>query len=132
MISCGPLERREKGDPLWVSRKLAERKFLVMDSARVEARLIADEMKSLGHEVVKRLNSREYKRMVKFLLPLKGFSALGTAGGILHDPDSDQAFIESIRENLDPEIELIEVDTHINSPEFAKELVQVLRRTLQK
>lgn len=24
MISCGPIERRDKGDPLWVSRKLAE------------------------------------------------------------------------------------------------------------
>ena len=27
MISCGPIERRDKGDPLWTSRKLAERKY---------------------------------------------------------------------------------------------------------
>jgi len=26
MISCGPLERKDKEDPLWVSRRLAERK----------------------------------------------------------------------------------------------------------
>lgn len=129
MISCGPIERREKGDPLWVSRKLAERKLLVMDSARVEARLIADEMKSLAFEVARRLNRRKYKRRIKFLIPLKGFSSLGAEGGILHDPDSDRAFIEGIKENLDPEIEIIEMDTHINSPEFAKKVAQVLRRT---
>jgi uncharacterized protein (UPF0261 family) len=132
MISCGPLERRDKGDPLWVSRKLAERKLLVMDSARVEVRLIADEMKSLAYEVAQKLNRRKYKRMIKFLIPLKGFSSLGTEGGILHDPGSDRAFIESIKENLDPEIEIIEVDTHINSPEFAEVVVQVLRRTMPK
>ena len=28
MISCGPIERKEKGDPLWVKRKLAETKAL--------------------------------------------------------------------------------------------------------
>jgi len=34
MISCGPIERRDKGDPLWVSRNLAQRKLLIQDAMR--------------------------------------------------------------------------------------------------
>ena len=33
MISCGPIERRDKADPLWTSRRLAERKLYVRASA---------------------------------------------------------------------------------------------------
>ena len=132
MIGWGSVERKDKGDPKRVLRKPAERKLHIMDSVRVEARLIADEMKRLAYEVAQQLSRRKYKRMIKFLIPLKGFSSLGTEGGIFHDPDSDRVFIESIKENLDPEIEIIEVDTHINSPEFAEVVVRVLRRTMSK
>ncbi len=37
MISCGPLDRKDKGDPLWVSRKLAERKLFIQDAMKVQA-----------------------------------------------------------------------------------------------
>lgn len=130
MIGCGSVGRRDHDDPLLESVKLAERKIFIMDSVRAEVRTSAEEMKILAIEVAKRLNQRQSKNLVKFIIPLKGFSFPGTEGGILHDPDSDKAFIESIKENLDPEIEIIEVDTDINSPEFAEEVVQILYRTL--
>ena len=132
MLSCGNLLSKDKSDPQRVSQKLGERKLHVMDSVRAEAKLTADEMKTLAYEVAQQLNRRKYKHMTKFLIPLKGFSSLGTEGGIFYDPDSERAFVESIKKNLDPEIEIIEVDTHINSPEFAEVLVQVLRRTMSK
>jgi len=130
MIGCGPIERLDANDPLWESLKPAERKFHIMDSARAEVRTSAEEMKRLAIEVAKRLNQRQSKNRVKFMIPLKGFSSPGSEGGSLHDPDSDKAFIETIKEHLDPEIEIIEVDADINSPEFAEEVVQVLCRTL--
>ena len=129
IISCGPMERKEKDDPLWVSRRLAERKLFKMDSHRVEARTNAHEMKALGREVAKRLNQRN-KKLVKFIIPTKGFSSLGSEGGILYDPPADKAFITSLKENLDPEIEIIEVDTHINSQEFSRVVARVLRQAL--
>ena len=132
MISCGPLERREKGDSLWVSRRLAERKLLKLDSLRVEARTNTEEMNLLAQEVAKRLNRRKNKGLLKFIIPTKGFSSPGAEGNALHDPVSDEAFIRSIKENLDPEIEVIEVDTHINTPEFARALVRVFHQTLSK
>jgi hypothetical protein len=36
MISCGPLDRRDRGDPLWTSRRLAERKIFIPAAFRVQ------------------------------------------------------------------------------------------------
>jgi uncharacterized protein (UPF0261 family) len=101
-----------------------------MDSVRAEVRTSVEEMKRLAVEVAKKLNQRKSKNLVKFMIPLKGFSFPGSEGGTLYDPDSDKAFIETIKECLDPEIEIIKVDNDINSPEFAEEVVQILSRTL--
>ncbi len=67
---------------------------------------------------------------MKFVVPTKGFSSLSVEGGALYDPVSDRAFIDELRKELDPEIEIIEVETHINTPEFARAVVEVFRRTL--
>ena len=53
MLSCGNILRKDKGDPQRVSRKLGERKLHVMDSVRAEARLIADEMKTLAYTIIR-------------------------------------------------------------------------------
>jgi len=130
MISCGPIQRRDEGDALWVSRKLAERKLLVQDAMRVQARTSPEEMHTIAGAVAEKLNQHRNKRLVKFVLPTKGFSSLSVAGGALYDPVSDQAFIDEFRKSLDPEIAIIEVDTHINTPEFARAVVDALEQTL--
>lgn len=50
--------------------------------------------------------------------------------GALYDPDSDQAFIQGLKENLDTEISIIEIDTHINTPEFAMSVVDALHEAM--
>ncbi|UCE35570.1 MAG: Tm-1-like ATP-binding domain-containing protein [Deltaproteobacteria bacterium] len=130
MISCGPVQRRDEGDPLWVSRKLAERKLLIQDGMRVQARTTPEEMQMIARSVAEKLNKHENKKLVKFIIPTKGFSSISVEGGALYDPISDQAFVDELRRNVDPEIEIIEVDTHINTPEFARAVIDVLERTL--
>ena len=131
MISCGPIERREKEDPLWVSRKLAERKLLIQDAMRVQARTSAEEMATTAKAVAERLNQYQNKRFVKFMIPKKGFSSLSVEGGALHDPTSDWAFLDELKKDLDPEIKTVEVETHINTPEFARAIVEALRECLK-
>lgn len=131
MISCGPIERKDKGDPLWVSRKLAERKLLIQDPMRVQARTNAEEMEKIAKAVSEKLNQYENKKLVKFIIPCKGFSSLSVEGAILYDPEVDQVFIKSLRKNLDPEIEIIEVDSDINQLEFAKAVVETLQKALK-
>ncbi len=127
MISCGPVARRLEKDGLWASRSLAERKLFFQDSVRIQARTTPAEMEEIGRAVAERLNKRTYKAMVKFLIPRKGFSSLSGEGGALHDPQSDEAFIRALKAGLDPEIEVIEVDTDINSREFATAVVRILK-----
>jgi uncharacterized protein (UPF0261 family) len=124
IVSCGPIERKDRNDPLWVSRKLAERKMFIQDSARVQVRTSAEEMRTFARAVAKKLNVYPDRSLVKFLIPTRGFSALGAEGGPLHEPDTDRAFTEELRAALDPQIQVIEVDTHLNSPEFAKAVVE--------
>jgi len=126
MISCGPIQRRDEGDPLWVSRKLAERKFLIQDAIRVQARTSPEEMQTIARAVAEKLNKYKDKKLVKFVVPTKGFSSLSVEDGALYDPDSDKTFIGELIKNLDPQIETIQVDAHINTPEFARAVVEAL------
>ncbi len=128
MISCGPIQRKAEKDELWVSRRLSERKIFMQDAVRVQARTTAEEMQQIGLAVAERLNRHTYKEMVKFVIPKKGFSSLSVADGALYDPQSDEAFVLALKENLDPDIEVLEVDTDINSREFAAAVVDALTR----
>jgi uncharacterized protein (UPF0261 family) len=129
MISCGPIERKFKNDDLWVSRKLSERKFFLQDAIRVQVRTSSEEMRQIGIAVAERLNRRKYKKMTKFIIPGRGFSSLSVQGGALYDPESDEAFILALKERLDSEIEVLEVDTDINSRQFAETVAHTLKRT---
>jgi len=126
MLSCGPIERKDKADPLWVSRKLAERKMLVQDAMRVQARTNAEEVQTIARAVAEKLNKHPNKKLVKFVIPTRGFSSLSVEGGALYEPDTDKAFVDELRKNLDPEIQVIEVDTHINTPDFAQAVGKAL------
>jgi len=130
MISCGPIERRDKGDPLWVSRKLAERKLLLQDAMRVQARTSPEEMEETANAVAEKLNGYAYKPMVKFVIPRKGFSSLSVEGGALYDPASDEAFMGTLKKSLDPGIKVFEVDSDINSREFAVAVANALSEAL--
>lgn len=131
MISCGPMERKDKDDLLWKSRRLAERQLFFQDAMRVQARTSAKEMQQIARAVAERLNMYKDKKMVKFVIPKGGFSSLSVEGAALYDPDSDHAFLTTLRENIDSEIRVIEVDADINSLEFAVAVKEALSEALQ-
>lgn len=130
MLSCGPIERKDKNDPLWTKRKLAERKLFVQDAMRVQARTSAEELTTIAKAVADKLNQHSKKHLVKFIIPTKGFSSLSVEGGQLYAPEIDRMFISALRENLNPAIETIEVDAHINTPEFGQAAARALENCL--
>ena len=130
IIGCGPIQRKDQGDPLWISRKLAERKLNIQDAVRVQARTNPEEMKMLAQEMAKRLNEHTNKKLLKVVIPMKGISSLSVEGGPMHDPPSDRAFVDELEKRLDPKIEIVKVDTHINTQAFAKATVDALNRAL--
>ncbi|HBZ45723.1 MAG TPA: hypothetical protein DEO85_17110 [Maritimibacter sp.] len=62
---------------------------------------------------------------VTFLLPLHGGHEWDRAGGILQDPEGLSAFIDEIRTCLPPNVDLVELDCHINDPEFVAAALDV-------
>jgi uncharacterized protein (UPF0261 family) len=69
---------------------------------------------------------------VAILLPLKGVSQLDSPGGSFWDPEANHACYNTIKENLKPGIEVIEIDHNINDPEFSSKAVEVLLGMLNK
>jgi uncharacterized protein (UPF0261 family) len=110
---------------------LADRKLLLQDAIRVQARTSAEEMQTVAHEVATKLNQSKNKKLIKFILPTKGFSSLSVEGGALYEPESDRAFMEALKHSLDDEIDIVEVDADINSPELARAVVNALHQALE-
>jgi len=130
MLSCGPLSRREAGDPLWTNLKLAERKIFIPDEFRVQARTSGDEVCRVAEVIARKLN--ESKGPVKFLIPTRGWSSLSTKGADLYEPLTDALFAPALRKHLRPHIEVSELPMELNSPEFAEALVNALDRMMKK
>jgi uncharacterized protein (UPF0261 family) len=127
LISCGPMERKNKpDDPLWVSRRLADRKLYNQDDLRVQARMSPEESEQVALAVAAKLNEYICPGRVKVVIPERGFTSLSIENGPLHDPAADQAFIMALENHLLKEIAVIKVDTDINSPEFANIVAKVL------
>jgi uncharacterized protein (UPF0261 family) len=121
MLSCGPLGRGDRGDPLWVSKGIKNRKLFIPDTFRVQARTNAQELVEIAREVAKKLNRS--KGPVVVLIPLRGWSSLDKEGMPLYDPAADQAFLDELRIHLTEKISLLELDLHLNTREFAEEAV---------
>jgi uncharacterized protein (UPF0261 family) len=130
MLSCGPLERGDRGDSLWVSKNIKNRKLFVPDAFRVQARTNAQELREIAKEVARKLNRS--KGPVTILIPLKGWSSLDKEGMPLYDPEADQAFIHELKIHIDPKIKVIELDLHLNTREFAQEAVKQLISLYEK
>ncbi|KQU93386.1 Tm-1-like ATP-binding domain-containing protein [Devosia sp. Root105] len=90
-------------------------------------RTTPDENRRIGEFIVSRLNRMEGP--VRFLLPLHGVSAIDAPGQPFHDPEADRVLFDTIRSGWQaaPNRQLIELDLHINDPEFAAALVANFR-----
>ncbi|MFC1942342.1 Tm-1-like ATP-binding domain-containing protein [Chloroflexota bacterium] len=128
MISCGPIQRKDSGDPLWISKDIASRNYYVQDAYRVQARINADELRLIARAVSEKLNRA--KGPVRFLIPQKGWSSLSILGQTLYDADADSAFVEELRECLKPEIIVREVPLCLNCEEFALTVVESLEEMI--
>ncbi len=67
--------------------------------------------------MAERLNEAQGK--TEIVIPLKGSSVYGSKGGPLYDPAGSALLLKTLKQNLNPKIQLIEIDAHINDPEFA-------------
>ena len=90
-----------------------------------------EESEYVAAAAAQRLNQYRGKGRVKVVIPLKGFSSISVEGGPLCDPAADKIFADTLKKHLDPAIEMIEVDSDINSPRFARAIADALMKALK-
>lgn len=112
MVNFGP---RESVPPHFGSRN-----FYIHNPQVTLMRTTPEENAAIGRWIIERVNRMEGP--VRFLLPLRGVSAIDAPGKPFHDPEADAALFAAVRESWKPapNRRLIEVDAHINDPAFAE------------
>ena len=119
MVNFGPRET--------VPEKYADRHFYIHNPQVTLMRTTPEENAAIGRWIAARINRMEGP--VRFLLPLRGVSAIDAPGKPFHDPEADQALFASIRAAWvpAPNRSLVAVDAHINDPGFAEACVTAFR-----
>jgi uncharacterized protein (UPF0261 family) len=87
-------------------------------------RTTPEECAELGRRIARKLNSA--RGPVTLFLPLRGVSLIDTEGQVFWDPAADAALFDALRDNLDDTVELRELDTDVNDPEFARAMADRL------
>jgi uncharacterized protein (UPF0261 family) len=124
--SVGAVDMVNFGARESMPRRFADRLVHVHNPHVTLMRTTAAENAAIGAWIVERLNRMEGP--VRFLLPLGGVSALDAPGLPFHDPLADNALFDAIRTGwrASANRRLVEVNAHINAPEFADAAVAAL------
>lgn len=116
-----PLKSRYK--PEYYSRKIYD-----LDALRAFVKLSQDEMVMVADAMADKLNKA--RGPVKFLIPLGGWSSVDPRGTELYEPEIDRAFTEELKKRLRPDIEIREINADLETPEFARAVVQAFNEVM--
>ena len=97
------------------------RKKYDYDAARTFIRLSEDEMIVVADVMAEKLNRA--LGPVKVIIPLGGWSSLDRRGTDFYDAELDRVFVDELRKRLKRDIEVREVDSDLETPEFAQAIV---------
>ena len=92
-----------------------------LDKFRTWIRLSPNELKEVAGVFAEKLNKANGP--VSVLIPLNGWSAVDFTGNPTYDPEEDRVFVQTLRERLTQDIEIVEVNANMEDPEFAKVVV---------
>lgn len=104
----GPLES--------LSEEMRRRRHFAHGPSHTLVRFYPEELREVAKIVARKLNKA--KGPVKVFLPMKGFCLPDREGWPNWDPEGDRVFADTLKGALKPSIEVIELDAHINDPEF--------------
>ena len=142
VVSFGALDFGNFGAKETIPKEFQDRHFFFYAPSITLMRTNAEESRILGKRIAEKLNRSKAPAAV--IIPLKGFSAVDRAGGKRktridgsdagewYDEEANGALIETVRKYLDAsKVKLVEVDAHINDPEFADAAVALLMELIK-
>ena len=118
-LDCAVLEF----DRHTIPEQYKDRKIFFYDF-RSAIRLNEIETQTIARQLSARLNPAG--EMVKVLIPMQGWSVADRVDGPMYDPDMNELFIRTFKQNLDPAILILKEDFHINDLSFAKAAADIM------
>jgi uncharacterized protein (UPF0261 family) len=92
-------------------------------------RTSAEELRIVARELAQRLNGS--RGPVAVLIPVLGWSEVGSPGGILHDPSANGAFVDALGDHLGAHISIECMNNTINDSDFARRAAETLLGMLE-
>jgi uncharacterized protein (UPF0261 family) len=117
VIAPGGLEYFCFGAPSTVPARMRGRPMHHHNPQNTNVRATAEELAAVAGLLAERVNAATGPTAV--LVPLRGWSEVGSPGGVLHDPEANAAFIRVLRAELAARVDFRELDMTINDPRFA-------------
>lgn len=113
--------------PETVPSRYADRLLHVHNANVTLMRTTGDECRAIGEWIGGKLNAAIGP--VRFLLPLRGVSALDIEGGAFRDAEADAELFDTIERTVqwNDDRQLIRLDCHINDPSFAEAAVRAFQ-----
>ena len=124
VVSVGALDMVNFGPIDTVPPEFRSRNLYKHNPTVTLMRTTPEECAELGRRIGRKLNAA--RGSVTLFLPLRGVSLIDTEGQVFFDPEADKALFDALRETLDPGVDVREVDTHVNDPDFARAMADTL------
>lgn len=130
IVSVGALDMVNYGPKNTVPKKYINRNLYEHNPSITLMRTNLEENKQLGKILAEKLNKAKGDTVL--MLPLKGVSAIDDEGQPFYGPEENDVLFSTIKENINNNIELIEMDNNINDKEFAEKAAQKLIDLIEK
>jgi len=111
-----------------VPAKFKDRRFYQHNPTVTLMRTTPAENDQLGRQIAEKASAARGPTTI--IVPLRGVSAIDREGQPFWWPEADQALYQSLRNWLSPQVKLVELDLHINDPEFAETAARLLLEML--
>jgi len=128
VVVPGAIEYFCFGGPDTVPEKYLGRKTHYHNPYNTNIRATKEEVQRTAEVAAQKLN--EARGPVVVMIPLRGFSENGRQGNVLYEPDTDEIFISTLKKNLSPKVQVIEIDANINDREFSSETADIIHRLM--
>jgi uncharacterized protein (UPF0261 family) len=126
VVSLGALDMANFGPLESVPESFRTRVLYQHNAAVTLMRTTPGENAVLGQLIAAKLNRA--RGPVAVVVPRRGVSMIDDEGAVFHDPAADAMLFTTLRAHLAPHVELVDVDAHINDPQFARILVETFHR----
>ena len=117
VVSLGALDMVNFGPRETVPAQFEERNLYVHNPTVTLMRTTPEECAELGRTIGRKLSAATGPTVL--FVPLRGVSMIAVEGQPFHDAEADAALLAGLHETLSPEVEVHELDTDVNDPEFA-------------